>query len=712
MSGAVAGGSPPPHNFITELAIEYARRGWAVFPIKPRSKEPYPGTQGFKDATKDEHTIQLLFLGKTDANIGIATGAASGIWVLDVDTKGGGHDTLARLKLENGDGIGKTLAVVTPTGGFHFYFKYDPKRPKKSRAGIAPGLDVRADGGYIVAPPSIHPKGGSYAWAHEMGEDAATEPMEASEWLHKLAERRAPAAAPSNAVGGVAIGGRHAALMSRAGMLRRRGYEYPSIKNELLAMRQTLEGDFPLHELDRIAHDAAAYPAHKNLTDLGNAERLLAQHGSDLRYANGDWYIWDGTRFMQDKIGRIYKLASDTVRHIYVEGAEEPDLEERKRIIAWAKTSESVSRIKAMVELASKHPNVSRCMDDFDTDPFKFNCKNGTIDLRTGYLLPHAREDDNTKRSEIEYDPNAECPLFDTFLERILPDAALRGFLWRFIGYTLTGTAKEEKMLLLHGTGANGKSTLIETLRYVMGAYAVSSGSDILVVQKYDDTTGQAVARLAGARFVTVDESAAGSKLDAEKVKTLTSPNRRTARHLYRDAFEFTITHKLWMATNHPPESDAQDDALTRRLWPLEFGVVIPERERDPDLVGRLQAEAPGILAHAVREAVHWQSRGLEAPDVLRAQKASFIEDGDTLKRFISERCELGASWRVRSSELYARYLQWAKDNREHPTSRNLFGTAIRRIEGVEAYTANKGVRMYRGIGLDPGPGGVLSIGE
>lgn len=691
-----------PFSFIAEIAIGYARRGWSVFPLKPGSKEPYPGTQGFKDASNNEHTIRLLFQGKPDANIGIATGSASGIWVLDVDKKSGGVETLTDLIEKNGP-LPQTLGVHTPTGGFHFYFTYDPKRPKRSRANIAPGLDIRADGGYIVAPPSVHPNGGKYLWAHEAGDaEASQEPTEAAAWLETIANRTRHQVGSDSRTGKLLVGSRHVTLMSRAGTLRNRGKGYDEIKAELMALLPDL-GDFPLHELDRIARDASQYPTKKNLTDLGNAERLLARHGSDLRHANGDWFIWDGARFKKDNTGRIFALTKETVRSILAEAAEEHDDKRRTEVIQWAKLSESVSRIRAMVELASKDPHVSRSMDDFDMDHLKLNVKNGTIDLRTGYLTSHSREDDHTKIAPVEYDPNATCPQFDAFLTRVMPDESLRGFLWRFIGYTLTGTAKEEKMLLLHGTGANGKSTLIETIRHVMGDYAVSSGSDILVVQKYDDTTGQAIARLAGARFVTVDESAAGSKLDAEKVKTLTSPNRRTARFLYRDAFEFTITHKLWMATNHPPESDAQDDALTRRLWPFEFAVVIPEHERDPDLAIKLQQEAPGILARAVREAVTWQARGLDAPETLRKQKSSFIEERDTVTRFVAERCELGGSWKIRAGDLYTRYIAWAKENREMATSRNLFGTAIRRIDGVEPYTANKGVRMYRGIGIDQG---------
>lgn len=154
---------PVTDSLIVEYALGYAARGWAVFPLKPRSKEPYPGTRGFKDASRDPDTIRRMFAGKADANIGIATGAISGIWVLDVDNKdgAGGLDSLNRLMAEHGP-LPETLIALTPTGGYHYYWRYDPARPVKSRTNIAPGIDVRGDGGYVVAPPSTHPEGGQY----------------------------------------------------------------------------------------------------------------------------------------------------------------------------------------------------------------------------------------------------------------------------------------------------------------------------------------------------------------------------------------------------------------------------------------------------------------------------------------------------------------------------------------------------------------------
>jgi hypothetical protein len=142
--------------------LAYAKRGWAVFPLVPRSKLPFKGSHGFKDATTDHATIRAWWAKWPDANIGIATGEASNLTVLDIDPRNGGHLTLNALIAEHG-ALPATATVITGSGGRHLYFNHAFTAAKGVNA-LGPGVDLKNDGGLVIAPPSVHPNGTRYQW--------------------------------------------------------------------------------------------------------------------------------------------------------------------------------------------------------------------------------------------------------------------------------------------------------------------------------------------------------------------------------------------------------------------------------------------------------------------------------------------------------------------------------------------------------------------
>lgn len=167
-------------------AIDYADMGWNVFPLTPNKKIPMPHSRGFKDATSDHTKIGKWWRETPNANIGIATGAASGLWVIDIDMKNE-RDGLESLEefVKSHDPKAKKLntkVVHTPSGGIHYYIKYDPERPVGNRSNIVPGVDVRGDGGYVVAPPSITDIG-QYQW-----EDVSVDVADGPDWAYALYE--------------------------------------------------------------------------------------------------------------------------------------------------------------------------------------------------------------------------------------------------------------------------------------------------------------------------------------------------------------------------------------------------------------------------------------------------------------------------------------------------------------------------------------------
>ena len=174
-----------------------------------------------------------------------------------------------------------------------------------------------------------------------------------------------------------------------------------------------------------------------NLTDLGNAERLVARHGDDLRYCHPwrKWLAWDGRRWAVDATGEVERRAVETVASIYIEAANADDKDERKVIARHAERSEARRAIDAMIALARSRPGVPIMPDDLDADPWALNTASGTVDLRTGDLRAHDRSDLITKIIPVEYDMVSQAPIFERFLERILPQEAVRGFLQRAVGY-------------------------------------------------------------------------------------------------------------------------------------------------------------------------------------------------------------------------------------------------------------------------------------
>ena len=290
-----------------------------------------------------------------------------------------------------------------------------------------------------------------------------------------------------------------------------------------------------------------------HLTDLGNAERLVDRHGADLRFCHawGKWLVWDKQRWNPDTTDEIKRRAKDTVRGLYAEAATIEEEEIRKALIKHALKSESEHRINAMVALAESEPGVSVTPDQLDSDPWFLNVGNGTLDLKTGELRLHQRENLITKLAPVEYDPDAKCPLWKAFLDRIMAgNADLKKFLQKAAGYVLTGDTREQCLFIFYGVGANGKSTLLIVLQAAMGDYATTTPTESLML-KQGGSVPNDIARLVSTRLVCAVEAEEGKRLAEVLIKQMTGQDRLTARHLYREFFEFTPQFKIVLAANH-----------------------------------------------------------------------------------------------------------------------------------------------------------------
>ena len=442
------------------------------------------------------------------------------------------------------------------------------------------------------------------------------------------------------------------------------------------------------------------------LTDLGNAERFAEQHGENLQFCGplGKWFYWSGKQWEEDRSGVVQRLAKKTVRSMYVEAGRIEDDKAREVLIRHAGKSESRERIRAMIELAKSESGIPILPEEFDSDRWLFNCQNGTVDLRSGRLLPHDRDHLLTKRAPVEYDSNAEATLWQDFLQTIMDgNGQLIGYLQRLAGVFLTGDISEQILPIFWGVGANGKSVFLDTMLGIMGQYACPAPDSLITTQRHEEHPTE-IAGLRGKRLVIASETEQGKRLRVNLVKKLTGDKFLTGRFMRQDYFTFERTHTTVLVTNNKPVVRETDKAIWRRIRLVPFTITIPEQEQDKQLVEKLRAEWPGILRWAVVGCVAWQRDGLgEPPDVAEATD-SYRREQDPLTEFLADRCVLSASAKVSRSSLWVAYQEWTKDTGEkYPLRRADLIAGIDRLEGVRpAQITEHGRRLrgWMGIGL------------
>ena len=418
-----------------------------------------------------------------------------------------------------------------------------------------------------------------------------------------------------------------------------------------------------------------------HLTDMGNAERLVLEHRQNARFCHPwkRWLVWDGQRWKIDDDGEVRRLAKETVRAIYTEAAFATGQEERKAIARWAQYSERAERVSAMLKMAECEEGIPIAVDDLDSHPWLLNVANGTLDLQTCELRRHDRRDFLTKMAPVECpDEEVDCPLWSQFLKRIFDcDRELISYVKRILALSLVGQVFEHVLPIFYGTGANGKSVLVETWLRVLGPdYGIKAAHDVLMVKRNDSHPTER-ADLFGKRFVAVVESGEGRRLNESLVKELTGGDRIRARRMRQDFWEFTPSHLPVLITNHKPIVRGTDLGIWRRLKLVPFNVTIPESDQDVELVDKLHAEAGHILRWALGGIIEWRKLGLHEPDVVKSATDGYRQSQDVLKAFIVDTCEVDDQLRVKCRELYGIYKQWCEANGEKPSAELGFREAM-----------------------------------
>lgn len=448
-------------------------------------------------------------------------------------------------------------------------------------------------------------------------------------------------------------------------------------------------------------------------TDAGNSERLIAEHGQNVRYIESweAWIAWKGTRWEVDK-GYLYRMMELVARKMHDEAvdlAKDPKSNQQTKDFAeaaksFARKSESAGSIESAIKLAKYRAGVALSHEKLDGNPMILPVKNGTVELTTGLIRTSKREDYATLNIPIRYDPSAKCPLFDKFLLRAMGgDEEVVAFLWRCIGYSLTGSVGEHVLFFCHGPkGMNGKSTFLTILRELVGGYGATAPRKMLF-QSAGDRHPTELTTLFGKRLVTCSEVPENQILDDALVKDLTGGERISAHRMREDFWEFPPTHKFWLAGNHKPDIRGADGGIWRRVIMILWDVSIPEAERDLELMKKLRAELPGILAAAVRGCIAWQKQRLSPPAAVTKATLQYRKESDLLGEFFELYCTLGDKERVTRKQLRALYETFCDEIGAKAVGAQRFNNRLRE-ENVKEGTVRDSdgipVHGWHGVGL------------
>lgn len=681
---------------------------------------------GHNDATTDPLKISSWFKLPPEGaggswvpwNLGVATGR--GLVVLDADAKQSRTDLPNGLEVledwetwTKGTSLPETPRVVqTGSGGLHLWLRVDDGLVVKSRNRVLPALDVKADGGYVLVPPSIHVSGGAYQLVVDVEPPSCS--SELISWLvtvkgGRYTTRRSGAGAivaPDDydfkrivAGDGCPAGHRDYFVNDLCFRLRRAGTPIQdaaeALRREWLRMDNPADDEFSwdacVYKLNRVwdevsPEDVTDVPAWRPPTgligsgvstaptsreagtvsegseeptpivsgrtaaellsrpeltfkrsDTGNGQRFAQRMRDVVRFCVGEsrWYLWDGSRWARDDLNRVLHLTQEIVKDLYVEAAQLGG-PERDRLEAWAQTSQSVGRREAMLRIAASEPGIAIRPDDLDADPWLLGVRTGVIDLRTQHVRASDPRDLLTRRAEVDYDPDATCPLWLKHIEFVTGgDATLADWVRRAVGYTLTGLTTEQQLFFLWGTGANGKSTLLDVLLTMLGTYGIVGDENLLTSSSGHPTQ---LADLRGARLIVCDETDREKKLAEQRIKMMTGKQIK-ARYMRQDFFTYTPRFKLWVSGNHKPEIRGGDDGIWRRLKLVPFTSKLSPDQKVLGYDEILRDELAGILNWALSGLADWVKLGqLGGTSAVDAATAEYRQEEDHVGRWLDER--------------------------------------------------------------------------
>lgn len=751
-----------PHGeSLLVYALAYAARGWPVFPLVPGAKvpvipKPKDGKGGWHLATTDAAQIRAWWQRWPRANIGMPSGARSGVVIVDEDPRNGGNVSALHLP--------PTYTAHTPSGGRHFYYRHPGGHvPKDNTGRLAKGVDALADGAYVVLPPSILADGTRYTWddedqpiaelpdrlltvlrgdapgARERGARVtrttavqgtnATREDAGGFWLGKALSRANPGSRNDTGFW-LACQLRDAGVSEFAAAQVMRDYAahvpdpHSYSDREALSSLRTAYAEAAREEARGPGSGVAKPPPniHKNdhkasgdggeppqITDAmllkgeaddnGNAEAMYRLYGREFLYTPAyGWLRWVGTHWQAVPEPIVQQCAITALkkrRHAAVEA-------EREQIVKATKCQkERVTGCLTLFKSYVIEPDVAA----FDADPDLLNCRNGVLNLHTRQLTSHDSKQRFTYCVPVDYDPQADTAPWACFiLDALGGDAAAAAFMQRCAGYSLTGHSREEKMFYLYGPPRSGKGTFTETLLELLPhPLATEVDFSSFTAQRDNDSQNFDLADLKPARVVFASESNRYQSLNPAKIKSLTGGNLVRCAFKHKDMFTYRPQFKVWLVSNHQVTADADDDALWGRVLVFTFPISHLGAE-DMTLKARMKAPATlrGVLAWAVEGAIAWRNDGrLEAPETIQTATREHRDAQDFTAQWVTDCCTLDPQVWSSSKMLTTSYQDWCERNGTKPVRANdLVDSLVKRFGCVAKRQAGTGARGYQGIRL------------
>jgi len=692
-----------------EAALQALEAGLRPIPIEPGGKKPLVRWKDFQTRPPTEEQVRQWWAEWPGANLAILAGEGSGVDVVDIDS---GHAPWPPVDCELPTGY----VCQTPRGGWHYGFRHLPGC-RDSGSKLATGVDVRGDGGYVLIPPSVV-NGKPYVLVQGSLVEALT--TEAPPWLQAvLLDGKSTVARAAVPNGTIPEGARNDTLTRLAGAMRRQGAGEPEILAALKeANSHRCQPPLPDNEVEAIAESVSQYaPAEEPATatggfpltrDYAHATALAILFKDHYRWAEhrGTWMEWTGKVWRPTSEAFVATRASEELRaHYGALMARTGDKDGLKRLATLAVETCIFARILGGLSFLKGMPNFLTLIEEWDRDPWALNCSSGLIDLHTGDLRAHQPGDLCTKMVLAQYDRAARSAAWERHLERFLPNPDIRRQVQRDMGKALPGAVLEEALPIWYGVGANAKTTTARVFLAVLGGYARRAAPDLLVQSTHDRHPTE-VADLLGTRWVFASESQASDRLDEALVKDLTGGDRKKARYMRQDFFEFEQTFSLVLVTNHRPRVRGTDEAIWRRLRLIPWMVRIASEERRPqdEVVAELAADGAAVLSWMLDGLADWRQDSKWTAKEVVVATTNYRREEDRLGGFLEECCELKPFVEEAAAVLYPRYESWATAAGEQVVSKTAFG-ALLRERGLVQSRSGTGARLWTGIRIKRGPG-------
>lgn len=792
-------------------ALTYARAGLPVFPafgVTPAGAcecgdaacdrpAKHPRVRWTREATVSEGEVVSWWARWPTANIGLPTGAASGLIVIDLDLaelEVAGDDGTPRLVVEDGEAelsqvlereLGEgwdvrrlrelTLVSRTGSGGTHLFLR-DP-------AGVGavtrwlPAVDLRGDGGYVLLPPSRHASGGAYEWQTELSPWVPDARLAGQ--LRLARGSAAPARGANGRVSlsehgedGVSVGYREAKrhgpgegerdefFNKYAFELRKRGierkraiaelrrvweltpgggapstrvpprpYRWETVLEKLKRVWETVEADPDAVALEPVADELARWASHaaapaterptddaltvltessgvapdntanvppprvrgvevsepeqaaERASDLGNGRRFARLFADRARHVEGvGWFIWNGTYWKPDTSGLVLQLTGDVIQDVNEQGQREADDDTRNRWFAWALASENHGRMTAMLKIAATDPRLTTELGELDPHPHLLTCPNGTVDLRTGELLPHDPAHLSTNCTGVAYEPGLDSALLREFHATFLPDEEQRTYTYSLIGGALFGGNRARAFVILQGGTTSGKSTWVDGVKRALGSYAAPVNSSVFR-GSMDDKPRPDLLRVMRVRLAVAEEASAAWELHTDQIKRLTGGDTIAARGMSSNVMvERQVEFTPVVVTNEVPHLTGMDEATQRRLIALSFDRSLPASAVDirkkPAFLADEETRA-ALLSQLLAGCLAWTPDvGVVMPESVRRRTREVHDELDSVAEFLTAVTqeqellthdpELNARGSVSTADLHDAYVRWYRRHHGH----------------------------------------------